>query len=173
MPNEDPESYKERLAAATLLPAYEEAIKQNIGRVFAEPTVLSESAPESIRKLSTDIDMESNRLDVWAQQFFSIGFQYGLVHALVDYPRVDTQSVRTKADEIAAGSRPYVTMLNPRQVIGWKSKVEGGKVILTDLRIRESIIVDGDDYGQTKVEQIRHIMPARLKYTAAKQLIME
>ncbi len=69
---------KERLAVATLLPAYEEAIKQNIGRVFAEPTVLSESAPESIRKLSTDIDMEGNRLDVWAQQFFSIGFQYGL-----------------------------------------------------------------------------------------------
>ncbi|OUH40283.1 hypothetical protein AZ019_001178 [Klebsiella pneumoniae] len=162
-PNEDPESYKERLAVATLLPAYEEAIKQNIGRVFAEPTVLSESAPESIRKLSTDIDMEGNRLDVWAQQFFSIGFQYGLVHALVDYPRVDTQSVRTKADEIAAGSRPYVTMLNPRQVIGWKSKVEGGKVILTDLRIRESIIVDGDDYGQTKVEQIRHIMPGKVE----------
>ncbi|MFW8068627.1 DNA-binding protein, partial [Klebsiella pneumoniae] len=34
-PNGDPESYKERLASATLLPAYEEAIKQNIGRVFA------------------------------------------------------------------------------------------------------------------------------------------
>ncbi|MGV8617402.1 DUF4055 domain-containing protein, partial [Pseudomonas aeruginosa] len=130
-PNEDPDSYKERLAAATLLPAYEEAIKQNIGRVFAEPTVLSESAPEIIRKLSTDIDMEGNRLDVWAQQFFSIGFQYGLVHALVDYPRVDPKSVRTKADEKAIGNRPYVTMLNPRQVIGWKSKVDGGKVMLT------------------------------------------
>ncbi|EGT0643288.1 MULTISPECIES: DUF4055 domain-containing protein [Citrobacter] len=162
-PNEDPESYKERLSKATLLPAYEESIKQNIGRVFAEPTVLSENAPESIRKLSTDIDMEGNRLDVWAQQFFSIGFQYGLVHALVDYPRVDPESVKTKADEKAAGSRPYVTMLNPRQVIGWKSKVEGGKVILTDLRIRETIILDGDDYGQTKLEQIRHIMPGKVE----------
>ncbi|MCQ8811904.1 DNA-binding protein, partial [Escherichia coli] len=58
-----------------------------------------------------------------------------------------------------AGGRPYVTMLNPRQVIGWKSKVEKGKVVLTDLRIKEVIIVDGDDFGQKKVEQIRHIMP--------------
>jgi hypothetical protein len=49
-PNEDPESYKERIAT-TLLPAYEEAIKQNIGRVFAEPTVLSEDTPETIRSL--------------------------------------------------------------------------------------------------------------------------
>ena len=68
-PNEDPESYKERLASATLLPAYEEAIKQNIGRVFAEPTVLSEDSPEQIRELSPDIDMEGNRLDripVWS-----------------------------------------------------------------------------------------------------------
>jgi hypothetical protein len=30
--------------------------------------------------------MEGDRLDVWAQQFFSIAFQYGLAHALVDYP---------------------------------------------------------------------------------------
>ncbi|HDY7264909.1 TPA: DNA-binding protein, partial [Klebsiella pneumoniae] len=162
-PNEDPESYKERLASATLLPAYEEAIKQNIGRVFAEPTVLSEDSPEQIRELSPDIDMEGNRLDVWAQQFFSIGFQYGLVHALVDFPKIDPEAVKTKADEKAAGSRPYATMLNPRQVIGWKSKVVKGKVVLTDLRIREVIIIDGDDYGQTKVEQIRHIMPGKVE----------
>ncbi len=38
-----------------------------------------------------------------------------------------TGEVKTKADEKAAGSRPYATMLNPRQVIGWKSKVVKGK----------------------------------------------
>lgn len=162
-PNEDPDSHKERIATATLLPAYEEAIKQNIGRVFAEPTVLSEDTPETIQALAPDIDMEGNRIDVWAQQFFSIGFQYGLVHALVDFPKVNPEAVKTKADEKAAGSRPYATMLNPRQVIGWKSKVDKGKVVLTDLRIKEVIVVDGADYGQTKVEQIRHIMPRKVE----------
>jgi hypothetical protein len=154
-------SYKERIATATLLPAYEEAIKQNIGRVFAEPAVLSEDTPETIQELAPD--MEGNRIDVWAQQFFSIGFQYGLAHALVDFPKVDPETVKTKADEKAAGSRPYATMLNPRQVIGWKSKVVKGKVVLTDLRIKEVIVVDGADYGQTKVEQIRHIMPRKVE----------
>ncbi len=162
-PNEDKEDYKKRLAVATLLPAYEETIKQDIGRVFAEPTVLSEETPEQIKELIPNIDLEGNRLDVWAQAFFFIGFQYGLAHALVDFPRVNPDEVKTKADERAAGSRPYVTMLNPRQVIGWKSKVVKGKVVLTDLRIKEVIIVDGDDYGQTKVEQIRHIMPRKVE----------
>jgi hypothetical protein len=54
-------------------------------------------------------------------------------------------------------------MLNPRQVIGWKSKVSGGKVVLTDLRVKEVIVVDGDDFGQTKIEQIRHIMPGKVE----------
>ena len=162
-PKEDAEGYKQRLSVATLNPTYEESIKQNIGRVFAEPTVLSEDTPEKIKELSEDIDMEGERLDVWAQQFFSIAFQYGLSHALVDYPHTDPEAVKTRADEQAAGGRPYVTMLNPRQVIGWKSKVEGGKVVLTDLRIRETIVVDGDDFGQTKVEQIRHIMPGKVE----------
>lgn len=162
-PNEDKEDYKKRLAVATLLPAYEETIKQDIGRVFAEPIVLSEEMPEQIKELTPNIDLEGNRLDVWAQEFFSIGLQYGLAHALVDFPRVNPDEVKTKADERAAGSRPYVTMLNPRQVIGWKSKVVKGKVVLTDLRIKEVIIVDGDDYGQTKVEQIRHIMPRKVE----------
>jgi hypothetical protein len=61
--------------------------------------------------LAPDIDMEGNRIDVWAQQFFSIGFQYGLAHALVDFPKVDPETVKTKADEKAAG--PARIMLNP------------------------------------------------------------
>jgi hypothetical protein len=162
-PNEDPEDYKKRLEVATLLPAYEETIKQNNGRIFAEPLVLSEDTPDQIKELSTNIDLEGSRLEVWAQEWFSIAFQYGLSHALVDYPRVDANKVKTKAEELATGARPYVTMLNPRQVIGWKSKVEGGKVILTELRIKEVVVVDGDDFGQTKVEQIRHIMPGKVE----------
>ncbi|HBC82196.1 MAG TPA: DNA-binding protein [Escherichia sp.] len=162
-PNEDKEDYKKRLAVATLLPAYEETINQNIGRVFAQPVVLSETTPEQVKALAPNIDLEGMRLDVWAQAFFGIAFQYGLAHALVDYPRVDAEQVRTKADEQASGARPYVTMLNPRQVIGWKSKTAGGKVVLTNLRIKEVVVVDGDDFGQTKVEQIRHILPGKVE----------
>lgn len=158
-PNEDKDAYKQRLSVATLLPAYEETINQNVGRVLAEPIRFSENMPDQIRELNQNIDLEGSRLDVWAQDWFRIAFQYGLAHALVDYPRIDSEQVKTKADEKTSGARPYVTMLNPRQVIGWKSKVVGGKVVLTELRIREVIVVDGDDFGQTKVEQIRHIQP--------------
>jgi hypothetical protein len=58
---------------------------------------------------------------------------------------------------------PYVTMLNPRQVIGWKSKMVGGKVQLTALRIKEVVVEDGDDFGQKKVEQIRYLTPGKVE----------
>ncbi|MDU3906559.1 MAG: DUF4055 domain-containing protein [Citrobacter portucalensis] len=162
-PKEDKEDYKKRLAVATLLPAYEETINQNVGRVFAEPIQLGENVPDALREFSRNIDLEGSRLDVWAQAFFSLAMQYGLSHALVDYPRVDAEQVKTKADEKATGARPYVTMLNPRQVIGWKSKMVGGKVQLTALRIKEVVVEDGDDFGQTKVEQIRYLTPGKVE----------
>ena len=158
-PKEDKEDYKKRLAVATLLPAYEETINQNVGRVFAEPIQLGENVPDALREFAKNVDLEGTRLDVWAQAFFSLAMQYGLSHALVDYPRVDAEQVKTKADEKATGARPYVTMLNPRQVIGWKSKMTAGKVVLTALRIKEVVVEDGDDFGQTKVEQIRLLTP--------------
>lgn len=162
-PKEGKEDYKKRLAVATLLPAYEETINQNVGRVFAEPIQLSENVPDQLREFAKNVDLEGSRLDVWAQAFFSLAMQYGLSHALVDYPRIDAEQVKTKADEKATGARPYVTMLNPRQVIGWKSTMVGGKVVLTELRIKEVVVEDGDDFGQTKVEQIRLLTPGQVQ----------
>lgn len=85
-PKEDKEDYKKRLAVATLLPAYEETINQNVGRVFAEPIQLGENVPDQLREFAKDVDLEGTRTDVWAQSFFSLAMQYGLSHALVDYP---------------------------------------------------------------------------------------
>lgn len=162
-PKEDKEDYKKRLAVATLLPAYKETINQNVGRVFAEPIQLGENVPDQLREFSKNVDLEGSRLDVWAQAFFSLAMQYGLSHVLVDYPRVDPEQVKTLADEKATGARPYVTMLNPRQVIGWRSKMVGGKRQLTALRIKEVVVEDGDDFGQTKVEQIRLLTPGQVQ----------
>ena len=55
------------------------------------------------------------------------------------------------------------------QVIGWKSKMVDGKVVLTALRIKEVVVEDGDDFGQTKVEQIRYLTPGKVEiYRKAK-----
>lgn len=163
-PKEHKEDYLTRLSVATLLPAYEETIKQNIGRVFAEPMAYGETVPEEIIKLMDNVDLEGTRMDVWAQQFFSIGLQYGVAHALIDFPRIDESSrPRTVAEQRELGFRPYVTMINPQQIIGWKTMTASGKVRLIDLRIAEVVTLDESDYSQVRVTQIRHITPGKVE----------
>ncbi len=38
-----------------------------------------------------------------------------------------------------------------------------GKLVLTALRIKEVVVEDGDDFGQTKVEQIRYLTPGKVE----------
>ncbi len=147
--NEDKHSYQQRLSVATLLPAYEETLKNNLGRVFSEPTQLSESTPVVMVEYCQDIDLLGNRLDVWAQAYFSLALQYGVAHALVDYPRVE--ALKTRAEEKARGARPYAVLINPRQVIGWQSSHQGGPVQLTELRIKEEIVVETAPYGCSRI----------------------
>ncbi|PRD13984.1 DUF4055 domain-containing protein [Pantoea coffeiphila] len=162
-PNEELVAYRHRLSVATLLPAYEETISQNVGRVFAEPVKLSDDTPDAIVKSADNFDMAGNRLDVWAQEYFRMASQYGLAHALVDFPRVDRSETRTRADEKARGLRPYATLINPRQVIGWESEVRDGMTVLTELRIKEVVIEKSGDFGQKKIEQIRYLTPGKVE----------
>lgn len=53
------------------------------------------------------------------------------------------------------GSRPYATVINPKQVIGWKSARIDGVEKLTQVRIVESALEDDGEFGVNEVKQIR------------------
>lgn len=143
MPEEDAESYRLRLGRSTLHPAYAETIQNMTGRVFAEPIVLGENVPEQIKAYAENIDRQGNNLQVWAQGLFSGGLGYGLNHVLVDYPQTagpdGTTNVITRADEIAAGVRPYAVVIRHGQVLGWKAETKGGEHVLSQFRFMESV----------------------------------
>lgn len=156
-PKEDAESYKVRLGLSTLLPAFSETVQNMAGRVFAEPIVMGEDTPEQIEEQCQNIDQQGNNLQVWAQDFFKVALSHGLCHALVDFPKAD--GLRTRADEIQAGVRPYVVMIKPERVIGWRSAVVNGAPVLTQLRFYEIVQEDEGEFGVKEVEQIRVLMP--------------
>lgn len=152
-PAEETDSYEQRLSLSTLLPAYAETVGNMTSRVFAEPMQLGDDVPAVIAALCDDIDQAGNDLNAWAVEFFRVGLSHGLCHAFVEYPRAD--AVETLADEQALGVRPYVVMVKPEQVLGWRA--EGGK--LTQVRYQESIEVPDGEFGVEYVEQIRVMEP--------------
>ncbi|ULL06613.1 DUF4055 domain-containing protein [Pseudomonas putida] len=152
-PAEDDEAYKERLRLSTLLPAYSETVGNMTSRVFAEPLQVGDDVPEAIVEMTKDIDHAGNDLNSWAVGFFTEGLSHGLCHAVVDHP--STNGIRNRAEEQAAGVRPYVVMVKPEQVLGWRSK----NGVLTMVRYLEVVEEADGAFGTKCIEQIRVLVP--------------
>lgn len=152
-PAEEDETYKARLSVSTLLPAYSETVANMTSRVFAKPLQVLEDVPEAIAALLADVDLNGNDLSNWAVEFFRTGLAYGLCHTFVEVPRAE--GLRTKADEKAAGIRPYLVMVKPEQVLGWR--YEGNRLV--QVRFVESVEEQADEFTAGKVQQIRVLEP--------------
>lgn len=160
-PKEDAGAYKDRLGLSTLLPAYGETVQNMTGRVFAEPIGLGDDVPDEIKGFAENIDRQGNNLQVWSQSFFSTGLAYGLCHVLVEYPK--TQGLNTKADEINAGVRPYAVIIDPQQVLGWKSASQNGEQSLSQFRYMETVEEDDPEnsFAVKCFKQIRVLEPGK------------
>lgn len=149
-PLEDEQDYKARLLGSTLLPAFAETIKRMVGRVFADEVMVNSDVPKwIIDEVIPDVDLQGRNLHVFAREWFTQALCYGLSHCLVESPRAD--GVRTRADQSAAGLRPYLIRINPRRIIGWKT-VDGE---LVQVRILFDRMTDDGEFGQRTVQQVR------------------
>ena len=108
---------------------------------------------EIITKSALVTGNANNDINAWSVDFFREGLSHGLCHAFVDHQKA--VGVRTQADEKAAGVRPYVVMVKPEQVCGWR--VRDG--VLTQVRYREIIEESDGDFGTKCVTQIRVLEP--------------
>lgn len=158
-PAEKDDTYRERLALSTLLPAYAETVASSTSRVFAEPLQLGEDIPEPIKLLSADIDLGGNDLNSWSVEWFREALAKGLCHAMIEHqPTRDVEGnklYKTVAEERAAGVRPYAVIIKPGQVLGWR--FDGGK--LMQVRYMESVEVADGDFGVKFVDQVRVLEP--------------
>lgn len=162
-PKEDECDYKDRLSLSTLFPAYRETVKNNTGRVFAEPIVLGDDVPPVLVELTEDFDRQGNNLQVWAKSFFSQAMSHGLCHVLAEYPNIkpsgDTEQLVTLADAQAINARPYAIMIRPQQVLGWRVSNRNGKHVLDQFRYMESVEEEDGLFGMKRIDQIRVLTP--------------
>lgn len=158
------DDYQRRLEMATLYPALSETVSNMTGRVFSRPIDSSEVA-SALQSDLVNIDLQGNALSQFAAQWFTQALAYGMSHVLVDSPVINTASNRrdgvvSLADYQRSGARPYVRIIEPQQVIGWRVERVNNVDTLTRVRIRETDIRTDDDYNQQAVERVRVITPS-------------
>ena len=152
-PNEEKASYEKRLAVATLFPAYQHTVKVLAAKPFSKPVSFGDDVPARILQWCDDIDLQGRNLHVFAASLCEDALARGHCGILVDYPKAI--GVRTQADEVAAGVRPYFVHVHLGNILGWKSQRVNGATVLTQLRLLELVTEDDGEFGERTIEQVR------------------
>lgn len=159
-PSESDEDYEYRLSTSTLFPAFERTCGVMAGKPFSKELTLN-GVPAAVEALLDDIDGEGRSLHAFASDVFTVGaIQYGFGGILVDFTRTDGE-VKTKADEERLGARPYWVYVRHDQILGYKTALQGGRVVFTQLRIKEVQEEKDGEYGTKAVNCVRVLYQGR------------
>ena len=152
-PGEDSESYDLRLAVATLFPAYARTIDVLSAKPFSKPVTLGEDVPERLKPWLQNVDLSGRDLHSFLSEITQEAMGYGFAGILVDFPKAG--NLVTKADEQAAGVRPYFVQIHVQNVLGWLPKNATSLNGLTQLRLLESVSEPNGDFDTKEIEQVR------------------
>lgn len=157
-PKESKEAYEERLNTAVLHPVFKRTVLVNASRPFSRQVTIGDGTPKQVVEWMQDIDLQGTAFGAFALQIMTAVLSKGLHGVLVDYPKAP--DVRTKADERAAGARPYWVHYPANSILGWRTEKASAKGLkLTQLRLLEMVEEPDGEYGTKIVEQVRVLTP--------------
>lgn len=155
-PAEDETSYSIRLGSAVLTNYFGRTVGIMASKPFSQEVGLDSLSP-AMAALCEDIDGQGSELQAFAERMFRACMSHGVHGVLVDYP--SGSGARSKADEKAAGLRPYWASYPAESIIGFKASRVGGEWVLTQLRLLETAIEADGLFGEKSVEQVRVLEP--------------
>lgn len=157
---EEAADYQRRLARSFLFAAYTDSVDKVTAKPFAREVQLrnAKGLHEQLAMIEHDTDRNGTTLSASAHTCMTLAIDHGMVHAFVDYPRVDGQP--SVADERAARIHPTILPISPSDVIGWQSEQDPtGAERLTQVRIVETVHEANGEYDSAEVEQVRVLTP--------------
>jgi Domain of unknown function (DUF4055) len=161
-PEEQDASYAVRLGNS-MCPPYMLRLENMLAGLLCRQAIRLEDVPDNVREQLFNVDLQGNDLDAWMYAQAKLMIRYGHIGTLVDMPR--------EAD--ADDTRPYWIGYTPRDILGWRTAVEGGSQRITELRLREEIVLPYEGagtaiYGEEAVTQIRVLRPGSFELWRSK-----
>jgi hypothetical protein len=158
-PNEDAGFYAARLGTATLFPAYARTIDVLCGKPFSRPITYGDDTPPTILEYCENIDLQGRNMHSFAASIMEEAMAYGICGILVDYPKVN--GLKTKADEVKAGVRPYFVQISADSLLDYDSERINGVETFILLRFLESVTEKSGPFDEEVIEQVRVLYPGR------------
>jgi hypothetical protein len=156
-PAESADAYNSRLARSVLFNGFKRTVKQLTGKPFSNELQLGDDVPAEIVEWGEDIDRQGQHIHLFCREWFMDSLAMGHSHVLVDFPR--TTGPMTLADQRARNIRPYWVHVKAENLIGWRSVRINGVDVLTQVRIRETVVEEVGMFAEREIVQVRVIYP--------------
>lgn len=155
-PLESEKKYEQRLRSTFLYNAYKRAIETMVGSAFSRPINVS-NLPVELEPLVKNADGSGQSLTAIAALTCRNILISGKGHLFVDFP--ETGGVVTVSDVIRGEKMPIINVIDPRDLIGWRSEYNQGREKITEIRFVEKTIEFAEEFYDLEVERVRVVRP--------------
>lgn len=155
-PAEDDAAYQTRLETAVLTNFFGRTVAVMAAKPFSQAVGRARVAP-AVAEFLPDIDGQGTEFPGFCEMLLRGCLSHGLGGVLVDCP--PAPAGMTRAEEKAAGIRPFWAHYPAAAILGCKADRSEGDWKLRQLRLLETVIEPDGRFGERQVEQVRVLEP--------------
>lgn len=173
-PAEEPENYSTRLLRSVFTNFFRRTVEGLVGFIFRRDPVLNDDVPVVIRGESDEegvrtkeghwenIDLAGTHGDVFLRELEVDAVETGHAGILVEYPDTSTAPIARMPNgqptrEADLQFRPYWVPIRKEHILSWRTTLEHGRLVLTQLVLMECEYVADGQYGEKMEERYRVI----------------
>ena len=143
--------YKTYLERAVFYGVTNRTLRGLVGLVFDNDP--ADEIPELLLPVKEDATGSGTSLAQQAQATLADVVSLGRAGLFTDYPQTDGPTSR--AESLAGNIRPTILRYNPEQIINWRTRTVGAKVLLSLVVIKELYVIEDDGFAETTGTQYR------------------
>jgi len=143
--------YDAYLKRATFYEATSRTVQGLSGMIFRKPPTIETGAMDGFLQ---DVDLQNDDIQAFAKGIVEDVLVKGRVGVLVDFPRLEIGEM-TVSQAQQLNARPYFKKYDAESILNWKTGRIENKTVLTQLRLREIVDVEENEFKTKEIEQIR------------------
>jgi hypothetical protein len=144
------EAYKRR---ALFFNATGRTVEALLGMVFRKDPIIE--LPSNLEDISDDLSLKDESKKGFGKRLLRKTIEKGRSGILVDFPRVENDDVRTRAEAQRNGEFPYATLYEAQEIENWHVERENGNTELKALILHEEFENQDGYFGGDTEEQKR------------------
>lgn len=153
--------YENYLARSVFYGVTGRTLRGLVGLVFdKDPAVL---VPDLLKPVLADATGSGTSLDQQAHASLSDVVAIGRAGVLTDYP--NTPAPVTRADALQGNIRPTIIRYEAENIINWRTRSIGSRVLLTLVVLREHYVLEDDGFSEKPAIQYRVLRLKEGRYT--------